>query len=926
VTNAEAQRREQIIDDAVAVGDLRRAEEEADNYCADTESLPENGAMSPRFRARYLAAQVDLVAGRLRAAFDRVQRLLPLSAGLAPELVARLHLMAAEASARLGREDEARAQLALVSAGPVESRPLLRLRALRIRLWLGDLALVGYDLAACARELEATGDTANLALLLCEEGRAHDRAGNVPAAMACWRRAEDLTRTDSDSAIRADVLVQLGRIDHLRGRLADALDRFDDACRCAAAGPHVVEAMLRRGLVRLELGRREQAAAEVAHLLDGPPDSLPEELRPLAEMTRYLLADCKRESALPFPLPANRQLEARAAARRGDVVAARDLYAAALAAEPSPERRARLALALGMLAAGGRDAGEARAWLGEAEALARSQDLPEVLIRVLQMAGQLAAEQESDDALAREFFEEAVLIGELQAERFRNIVDLNAYRQLHGSVLRHLLRSACRRGDAARVFQYQELERGRLLLDLLQTARTKTPGLSVFLQPKFTDLEKRIAACDQALNAADPDASAGEDIHGLRQERQELLLQRDRLFEGFLSGRGRRGDALLPALPELADLQRSLPAGTIYIAPTLTADELYVLTVTRAGPPTVLYGPGSAPDLAADLKGLRRCLADQLSRYRRGLPMGRPDRLELDERLESLGRGPLGIAIVEALESQSERPRRVLWAPDDLLHGFPIHALRIGGRYLIEDYEFVWTFSGALVVHQARRRKRRLGLFLRPALVVAEKPAVLPEAEREAEGVAAAFFRSRRLPAASISRESCRSWLARARVAHFACHAEFDGERPLAARLILPSGEAIHALEWLEEPVAGLPLVTLSACRSAELAPLVGREVFGLVTGLLAGGVGVVLAGLWPVADREVPPLMWRFYRHRLLHDLPTAMALAQRETLEAPGSFPLFWAVFALFGDANALPAPGILGRFLARRRFRRHRQRFPT
>jgi CHAT domain-containing protein len=330
--------------------------------------------------------------------------------------------------------------------------------------------------------------------------------------------------------------------------------------------------------------------------------------------------------------------------------------------------------------------------------------------------------------------------------------------------------------------------------------------------------------------------------------------------------------------------------------------------------------------LAGDLEGLRGCLDSQLARYRHGLPMGQPERLELDERLETLGRGPLGIALVEALESQTDRPKRLLWVPDDLLHGFPIHALRIGGRYLVEDLEFVNTFSAALFVHQAARRKERRRSFLRPAVVVAEKPAVLPEAEREGEGVAATFFRSRRVPPEVASRKSCKSWLARAWVAHFACHAEFDGRRPLAARLVLPSGEAIHALEWLEEPVADLPLVTLSACRSAEVGPLMGREMFGLVTGLLAGGVGVVLAGAWPVADREVPPLMWRFYRHRLLHDLPRALALAQREALQAPDGSPLFWAVFALFGDGDALPAPGILARFLARRRYRWHQRRFPT
>jgi hypothetical protein len=135
----------------------------------------------------------------------------------------------------------------------------------------------------------------------------------------------------------------------------------------------------------------------------------------------------------------------------------------------------------------------------------------------------------------------------------------------------------------------------------------------------------------------------------------------------------------------------------------------------------------------------------------------------------------------------------------------------------------------------------------------------------------------------------------------------------------------LRALEWLEESVDGLPLVTLSACRSAEVAALLGHEVFGLVTGLLGGGVRAVLAGLWPVADREILPLMWRFYNSRLTCDLATALAQAQRETLTASDASPLFWAAFALFGDPAALPAPGICWSGPARLWQRWHARRFP-
>jgi CHAT domain-containing protein len=203
---------------------------------------------------------------------------------------------------------------------------------------------------------------------------------------------------------------------------------------------------------------------------------------------------------------------------------------------------------------------------------------------------------------------------------------------------------------------------------------------------------------------------------------------------------------------------------------------------------------------------------------------------------------------------------------------------------------------------------------------------VLPTAAREGEGVAAALSGSRILRAGDASKAAVRRHLRQARVVHFACHAYFDVRHPLAACIGLPSGETWRALEWLDEPVDGLPLVTLSACRSAEVAPLVGREVFGLVTGLLGSGVRAVLAGLWPVADREALPLMWRFYRHRLMGDLARALAQAQREALAEPGSSPLFWAVFGLFGDPAALPPPRPWGHWWARRRQRRHARRFPT
>jgi tetratricopeptide (TPR) repeat protein len=904
---------EDDIDRSLAGGDLDRAEELAVRYVrAARTSGGHDPARSPRFRSGYLAAQVALRAGRLEQAAQRLAELMPLPA-LPPALACRIELMSAEVQARLQQLDAARAHLerARECGADLRGDPLLHLRELRVRLWLGEVAHIAGDLATCARALQEQADHANLALLLCEEGRAWDAAGDLERAENCWRRAEGISRGLGRDAVRADVQLQLGRLAHLRGHLQDALDRYAGSLAASPAAPQTMEIQLRRLLVLLDLNQWGQAQAGYQRIVGGAsPDSLPQEVRGLATMVQGLLAGTSSGGA---------EVPAYLAAARGELAAARALYEQALRAAAGPVRRARLALALGMLALACGDGAEAARWLGEAERLARTRDMPEVLWRTLQARGQMAAEMGGEDESARRLFEEAVLVSEEQAARLRHRTDAAAHHLHRADVLRQLMRAACRRGDAAAVFRYQELERGRLLLDLWRAA---PPGAGrTLLQESSTlaDVDRRLAALEGEIERGGSNLPAA-----LGRRREELLLERDRLLDEYLRDRSRRGDAALPALPALSDLEKSLPAGTVYVAPVRVDDELYLL-VARPGQGTrLLRAPGSAVSLTEEVRAFRRCLEAQLERYRRGYPLGWPERAELDGRLADLAHGSLGEALGIALDGPSGAPERLLWVPDEGLHGLPIHALRRGGRYLIEEREVVFTFGGSLLVHQARtaretRRSRR-------AVVVTESESVLPDAAHEGQGVAASFWRARLLHGATATRTALRKHLAGTGVAHFACHAHFDVEHPLAACITLPSGESWRALEWLDEPLAGLPLVTLSACRSAEVAPLVGREVFGLVTGLLGSGVRAVVAGLWPVADREAGPFMWRFYRHRLTADLPTALALAQRESAAGPAVSPLFWAAFGLFGDPCTLPAPGRWWRWLARWRQRRHARRFPV
>jgi CHAT domain-containing protein len=203
---------------------------------------------------------------------------------------------------------------------------------------------------------------------------------------------------------------------------------------------------------------------------------------------------------------------------------------------------------------------------------------------------------------------------------------------------------------------------------------------------------------------------------------------------------------------------------------------------------------------------------------------------------------------------------------------------------------------------------------------------VLSESEQQGERIAATFWRGRVLRGTQASRSALRQYLPGTSVLHLGCPAWFDAGQPLSVRIDLPSGETWPATEWRDEPLDGLPLVTLSACRSTEPAALAGQEALAPVAGLLGSGVRSVLTGLWPVADREALPLTERFYRERMTADPCTALARAQREALRQDDNSLLFWASFALFGDPDALPGPPRWLGWLARRRQARHARRYPA
>jgi hypothetical protein len=142
MTTTEAIRLEEGIDRALLAGNLEEAEAWTLRYLDAVPGGPPPGdlARTSWFRARYCAGKVSLANGRLHQTLDRLLPLLVTVERLSPDLAGRVRLLVAEALTRLSRGEDGRVLLQEVPASLLGHDLPSRFRALRIRLWLGEVA------------------------------------------------------------------------------------------------------------------------------------------------------------------------------------------------------------------------------------------------------------------------------------------------------------------------------------------------------------------------------------------------------------------------------------------------------------------------------------------------------------------------------------------------------------------------------------------------------------------------------------------------------------------------------------------------------------------------------------------------------------------------------------------------------------------
>ena len=90
----------------------------------------------------------------------------------------------------------------------------------------------------------------------------------------------------------------------------------------------------------------------------------------------------------------------------------------------------------------------------------------------------------------------------------------------------------------------------------------------------MTEIDDEIRSLEELANEQIPTA-------GTAKGRAELICERDHLLDEYLANCGDKKKATIPTIPKLTDLQRRLPTGVLFMAPTLIDDELFLLAAER---------------------------------------------------------------------------------------------------------------------------------------------------------------------------------------------------------------------------------------------------------------------------------------------------------------------------------------------------------
>lgn len=231
---------------------------------------------------------------------------------------------------------------------------------------------------------------------------------------------------------------------------------------------------------------------------------------------------------------------------------------------------------------------------------------------------------------------------------------------------------------------------------------------------------------------------------------------------------------------------------------------------------------------------------------------------------------PLGTCRLSTKDLITEEGDIIWFVPHNFLHYVPLHALKVGDRYLIERNPVCYTPSASVMkyCHEKRKGRRERALILADSRLdrlhtqeqgMAIQEIFHPHAELYIGGDVTKNLLQRKLGDSKDDID----------ILHIACHGEFKAYEALKSCIKLAKTEDQSASEGEDELTAAeifslemkADLVTLSACESGINDNKPGDELIGLTRSLIYAGTPSVVVSLWEVEEISTSILMSRFYQ-----------------------------------------------------------------
>ena len=568
---------------------------------------------------------------------------------------------------------------------------------------------------------------------------------------------------------------------------------------------------------------------------------------------------------------------------------------------------------LSEIAAQEKKSAEALEKAGEALRMARESEDPNRITDALVAQGE-AFEVAGRNQESGQSFAEAVDIAEgLRADAPASAAGLQGELDQWLPAYQYAVRHEIHAGNPLAALRLADRAKARVLLDMIEGGE---PGFEAVADPRERDEEQQVrdaVARMRRVSVTKPSAAAKTAL--------EAAIRKEEDFDIRLYGRHPELVLQRAAPPDIRpeDLAALAPNGRTALVSYFVLPDALAMFVVRSG-----ERPGSPSVKVFTLPGGGKL--EELIRSFRTQIAAR----DLDYRVTAKA---LFDALLAPASGALNGTDRWILSPDGALWDVPFQALMDGsGKHVLETHAI--GYAPSLSVLRELREKPAAPGSPPVALLAVANPSVagvapIPEAEREANAIAALYGKGRTTllggdrARASLFRESAGG----AGVIHIAAHAETETNHPLESFLLLapekvaapdqpaapdqrPGGKANAASDGAltARDLLGMRLranlVVLSACETARGKIGQGDGVMGLGWAVLAAGARASVLSQWKVDSGATSDLMIDFHR-RLTGAKPADKADALRQaaldTMHSPGRLhPFYWAAFIVVGDAR--------------------------